>query len=106
MSKVRSTLSLHIILKSKYDDLILKFPELPSYPVNDYQLKVPAAWLIEKAGWKGKRINNYGVYSEQALVLVNYGGASGKDIFKLARDIQLSIKDMFDIELQIEVNVI
>ena len=61
---------------------------------------------IEKTGWKGKRIGNYGVHDKQALVLVNYGGANGNDIYKLAQDIQSSVKDKFGIPLQMEVNVI
>ena len=62
--------------------------------------------MIEKAGWKGKRIGSYGVHDKQALVLVNYGCANGKDIYKLAQDIQSSVKDKFCIPLQMEVNVI
>ena len=95
-----------LILKSQYEEIKIKYTDIPSYVVNDREVKVPAAWLIEKAGWKGKRIGNYGVHDKQALVLVNYGGANGNDIYKLAQDIQSSVKDKFGIPLQMEVNVI
>ena len=95
-----------LISKSKFEELLKEYPEIPSYPESDLEVKVPAGWLIEKAGWKGKRIDNYGVHEKQALVLVNYGGANGEDIYKLAQDIQSSIKEKFGIYLQMEVNVI
>ena len=95
-----------VIIKSHFEDIKKEFTDVPSYAVNDMEVKVPAAWLIEKAGWKGKRIGNYGVHHKHALVLVNYGGANGKDIYKLAQDIQSSVKDMFCISLHMEVNVI
>ncbi|GIW22821.1 MAG: hypothetical protein KatS3mg068_1828 [Candidatus Sericytochromatia bacterium] len=68
--------------------------------------KIPAAWLIEKLGWKGKRIRNYGVHKNQALVLVNYGNSKGSDIKKLADEIKLSVLNTFGIELENEVNII
>ena len=95
-----------VIPKSHFEDIKKEYADVPSYLVNDREVKVPAAWFIEKAGWKGKRIGNYGVHNKQALVLVNYGGANGNDIYKLAQDIQSSIKDKFGIPLQMEVNVI
>ena len=95
-----------VILKSHFEDIKKEYADAPSYAVNNREVKVPAAWLIEKTGWKGKRIGNYGVHDKQALVLVNYGGANGKDIYKLAQDIQSSVKDKFGIPLQMEVNVI
>ena len=64
-----------------------------------------AGWLIEQAGWKGKRVGNCS-YAKQALVLVNYGGSSGADIFQLSADIQASVLDKFDIKLEREVNVV
>lgn len=69
-------------------------------------MKVAAGWLIEKAGWKGKRINNFGVHQKQALVLVNYGGSQGTEINNLADQIKENIKEKFDVELEKEVNIL
>ncbi|MEL6922718.1 MAG: UDP-N-acetylenolpyruvoylglucosamine reductase, partial [Bacteroidota bacterium] len=70
------------------------------------KIKVPAGWLIEQAGWKGKRVGNTGAHAKQALVLVNYGGATGAEIWQLAMDIQSSIREKFGISLTPEVNVL
>ena len=95
-----------VILKSAFEEIQKAYPTVPSYPVNAYTVKVPAGWLIEKAGWKGKRFGAYGVHDKQALVLVNYDNAKGEDIYKLALEIQHSVKMKFDVHLQMEVNVI
>ena len=95
-----------IISLSKYQSLLNNFPNMPNYPVSDNLVKVPAGWLIEHAGFKGKTMGNYGVHKNQALVLVNYGGAKGEDIFNLAKLIQLTVKRLFDIEIEMEVNVL
>ncbi len=95
-----------IISTKQFNQLQTNFPDLPSYKISDEAVKVPAGWLIEKAGFKGKRFNDYGVHNKQALVLVNYGNASGKDIFKLARLIQKTVKRIFDITIETEVNII
>jgi len=82
------------------------YPDISAYPQADGSVKLAAGWLIEKAGWKGKRIQNYGVHAHQALVLVNYGGAKGKDILQLSQDIMDGVKTKFGVELEREVNII
>lgn len=95
-----------VISKEHFEKLQKKYPNIPSYVVSDTEIKVPAGWLIEQSGFKGKRFGNFGVHEKQALVLVNYKDASGKDIYELAQKIQHTIKDTFDINLEIEVNII
>jgi UDP-N-acetylmuramate dehydrogenase len=89
-----------------FDVLKEQYPDMPAYPVSETSVKVPAGWLIEQCGWKGKVIGNYGVHKNQALVLVNYGGAEGKNLLALAEDIILSVKEKFGIALQPEVNIL
>ena len=95
-----------VITKAHFLTLQKMYPEIPSYIVSENQVKVPAGWLIEKAGFKGKRFGDFGVHKKQALVLVNYNNATGKDIYNLAETIQKKIKSKFEIKLEIEVNVI
>ncbi len=95
-----------VIERSHFQKIQEKHPDAPSYPVNETQTKVAAGWLIEKAGWKGKRINNCGVHTLQALVLVNYGDASGKEIYALSEAIIQSVEEMFQITLEREVNIL
>ncbi|MCB7481097.1 UDP-N-acetylmuramate dehydrogenase [Christiangramia sediminis] len=95
-----------IIKKSQFEDLKAEFPEIPSYEVSDNEIKVPAGWLIDKAGLKGYRDGDAGVHKNQALVLVNYGQATGAEILALSRKIQRTIKDKFKIDLEAEVNII
>lgn len=92
--------------KAFVDHLREAYPDLPAYVISDEITKVPAAWLIDRAGWKGQRFGNYGVHKNQALVLVNYGGANGKDIYDLSGKIMASVKEKYGIELEREVNVI
>jgi len=89
------------IFKKLYD----KHPDIPSYPSGE-NIKVPAAWLIEKAGWKGVREGDTGTWPQQPLVIVNYGNSSGKQIFEFSEKIRDSVKQQFGIDLEREVNVI
>ena len=95
-----------VISVQHFNQLKSEYPDLPSYPVTERQVKVPAGWLIEKAGWKGKRIGDAGVHDKQALVLVNHGNATGEEIWNLATEICLSICTEFEINLIPEVNLI
>ncbi len=95
-----------VIPLSLFEKLREKRPDLPGYPQEDATVKVPAGWLIDQCGLKGFRSGDAGVHQKQALVLVNYGGASGEDILRLARHIQETVKEEFSIELQPEVNIV
>lgn len=95
-----------IISKECFLALQERYPEVPHYAVDDANVKVPAGWLIEKAGWKGQRKGRAGVHSRQALVLVNLGGATGKEVLDLCQTIKQDVKEMFGIEIHPEVNII
>lgn len=89
-----------------YEAIKKDHPSFPSYPSGNGFVKIPAAWLIEQCGWKGKTFDSIGVHKNQALVLVNYGGGDGKKLWQLALDIKASVQKKFNINLQPEVNVI
>lgn len=89
-----------------FNELQKNFEDIPSYPISETTVKVPAGWLIEKAGFKGKRFDNFGVHKNQALVLVNYGNAKGSDILKLSKLIQKTIERLFNISIEAEVNIL
>ncbi len=95
-----------VIGRAEFEEFSAKHPEAPFYKVSDDLIKVPAAWLIEQCGYKGKRFGDAGVHKHQALVLVNHGNASGKEILDLAHRIMLSVKDKFGITISPEVNII
>ncbi|GAB4004912.1 UDP-N-acetylmuramate dehydrogenase [Spirosoma migulaei] len=94
------------IPKSQFDSLNDQYPALPGYPVSDELVKVPAGWLIEQAGWKGYRSGDAGVHAKQALVLVNYGNATGEEILALAKLVQESVQEKFGISISPEVNIV
>ena len=93
------------ITEKDYTNLKSSFPEIPSYTQTDGTYKIPAGWLIEQCGWKGHKEGNVGVHTNQALVLVNYGNATGKEVLLLSEKIQQSVKKKFGLELQTEVNI-
>lgn len=94
-----------VISQKDFDVLRAAHPEIPYYPIGSDQIKVPAGWLIEQAGFKGKRYGDAGIHDKQALVLVNHGSATGKEIWDVAIKIQAGIKEKFDIIIEPEVNV-
>ncbi len=95
-----------VVQNYKADELKKYYPEMPTYIQGSELIKIPAGWLIEKAGWKGKSIGRAGVHNKQALVLVNHGGATGREILYLAQEIQKSVKEKFGIDLEMEVNIV
>ncbi len=89
-----------------YEKAKAYFPDMPHYPVSETLVKVPAGWLIEQAGFKGKRFGDAGIHTKQALVLVNYGNATGNEIWNVAQNIQKTIFEKYGISIEAEVNVI
>lgn len=94
-----------IVSTEKYLTLVEQFGDLPHYTIDDTHEKIPAGWLIDQCGWKGKNLGKAGVYDKQALVLVNLGGATGSEIVKLYQTIQHDVKQKFDINIYPEVNI-
>ncbi|WP_202701566.1 UDP-N-acetylmuramate dehydrogenase [Flavobacterium sp. UGB4466] len=95
-----------ILLKSDFEKIHQKFPEMKYYEVSETEVKVPAGWLIEQVGFKGKRFGDAGIHKNQALVLVNYGNATGQEILAVSKDVQKTVFDTFGIQIEAEVNVI
>ena len=95
-----------IVPPTQLKALMEQFEKVPHYQQENGTYKVAAGWLIEQCGWKGKKIQNYGVHDKQALVLVNHGGATGQQIYQLSNDIILSVEEKFNITLEREVNII
>ncbi len=95
-----------VIDSEKFQQFKINNPKAPYYELSPSEYKIPAGWLIEQAGFKGKRFDDAGVHKNQALVLVNYGTATGDEIWQLALKIQQAVKDQFDIYIEPEVNII
>ena len=95
-----------VISEAQKNKILINYPDAPNYSQPNGDFKMAAGWLIEKCGWKGKRIDNYGVHDLQALVLVNYGGAKGSEIYSLSEQIIESVNSKFGIILEREVNIL
>ncbi len=95
-----------VVKKEILENILKEYPNAPHYPVDEKYVKVPAGWLIDTAGWKGKRFGSFGVHINQALVLVNYDYAKGRDIYDLSQQILDDINSKFGILLEREVNII
>jgi len=95
-----------IVDKEIYQHIKNDYLDVPGYQVDENSVKIPAGWLIEQAGWKGKVVGNVGTYEQQALVIVNHGGANGSEILQLAKNIRESVKEQFGIALVPEVNIV
>lgn len=94
-----------IVEKAKYDELAAQHPGMPHYTIDAEHEKIPAGWMIDQCGWKGKSLGRAGVHDKQALVLVNRGGATGEEIVKLCETIRKDVFEKFGIEIHPEVNV-
>ena len=95
-----------VVSRQKYEELAAQYPQMPHYTVDAQHEKIPAGWMIEQCGWKGKSLGRAGVHDKQALVLVNLGGATGQEIVDLCETIRKDVSDKFGIEIHPEVNVI
>ncbi len=94
-----------VVDQAKFLSLSAKYPDMPAYPHEDQSVKLAAGWLIEQCGWKGYRMGDAGVHKDQALVLVNYGKATGREIVELSEKIQSSVLKKFGVVLEEEVNI-
>lgn len=94
-----------VVPESEFKRLRSEYPDIPNYP-DEKGVKIPAAWLIDQCGWKGERIGDAGVHKMQALVLVNYGKATGAEIISLAEKIRKSVHEKFGVALTPEVNIV
>jgi UDP-N-acetylmuramate dehydrogenase len=95
-----------IVTKVRYEKLAAQYPDMPHYKVDSRHVKIPAGWMIDQCGWKGKSLGRAGVHSKQALVLVNRGGATGEEIVTLCEAIRKDVKEKFGIDIYPEVNII
>ena len=95
-----------VVSREKYEELVAVYPQMPHYTIDADHEKIPAGWMIDQCGWKGKSLGRAGVHDKQALVLVNRGGATGQEIVDLCNTIRADVKEKFGIDIYPEVNII
>ena len=95
-----------VVTKARYEKLAAQYPDMPHYRVDSRHVKIPAGWMIDQCGWKGKSLGRAGVHDKQALVLVNRGGATGAEIVALSDAIRADVKAKFSIDIHPEVNIV
>ena len=95
-----------VVERSKYEQLLAQYPDMPHYYINADHEKIPAGWMIDQCGWKGRSLGRAGVHDKQALVLVNRGGATGQEIVDLCETIRKDVREKFGIDIHPEVNII
>ncbi len=95
-----------VVSREKFEELLAQYPQMPHYYIDEQHEKIPAGWMIDQCGWKGRSLGNAGVHDKQALVLVNRGGATGQDIVALCNTIRKDVLERFGIDIHPEVNII
>lgn len=95
-----------VVPRSQFLSLLQQYPDMPHYDIDDQRVKIPAGWLIQQCGWKGRSLGRAGVYERQALILVNRGGATGDEIVRLCETIQQDVWNRFAIAIRPEVNIV
>lgn len=95
-----------IVDRKKYESLAEKYEGMPHYEIDADRVKIPAGWMIDQCGWKGKTLGRAGVHDKQALVLVNRGGATGEEIVTLCETIRKDVRTRFGIDIHLEVNIV
>ncbi len=95
-----------VVSRQQFESLLQRYPDMPHYYIDDNHEKIPAGWMIDQCGWKGRSLGPAGVHDRQALVLVNRGGATGADIVRLCRAIQQDVHNQFGIDIHPEVNIV
>ena len=95
-----------VVSREKYERLARQYEGMPHYTIDAAREKIPAGWLIDQCGWKGRSLGRAGVHSRQALVLVNLGGATGNEIVALCEQIRHDVRERFDIDIHPEVNIV
>ena len=95
-----------VVSREKYEALAVQYPDMPHYTIDAEHEKIPAGWMIDQCGWKGRSLGRAGVHAKQALVLVNLGGATGQEIVELCETICRDVEERFGITIHPEVNII